>query len=95
MEKQLRSKKFSSKKDLKVFFDKSTKLLIDARETEPLLRNGMKYARSKLLHGADKLDLADAFAEYLTWIEEEEKIRSEVGASLIDDGENIVTHCHS
>lgn len=95
MEKQLRSKKFSSKKELKIFFDKSTKLLIQARETEPLLRNGMKYARSKLLHGASQLELADAFAEYLTWIEEEEKIRPELGAWLIDDGDNIVTHCHS
>lgn len=95
MEKQLRSRKFSSKKELKIFFDKSTKLLIQARETEPLLRNGMKYARSKLLHGASQLELADAFAEYLTWIEEEEKIRPELGAWLIDDGDNIVTHCHS
>jgi len=95
MEKQLRSKKFSSKKELKIFFDKSIKLLIQARETEPLLRNGMKYVRSKLLHGASQLELADAFAEYLIWIEEEEKIRPELGAWLIDDGDNIVTHCHS
>jgi hypothetical protein len=80
MEKQLRSKKFSSKKELKIFFDKSIKLLIQARETEPLLRNGMKYVRSKLLHGASQLELADAFAEYLIWIEEEEKIRPELGA---------------
>jgi len=95
MEKQLRSKKFSSKKELKIFFDKSTKLLIEARETEPMLRNGMKYARFKLNHGADAREIADAFAEYLTWIEEEERIRTELGAELIDDGENVVTHCHS
>jgi translation initiation factor 2B subunit (eIF-2B alpha/beta/delta family) len=95
MKKQLRSKKFSSKKELKTFFDKSTKLLIEARETEPMLRNGMKYARFKLNHGADAKEIADAFAEYLKWINEEEKIRTELGAQLIDDGENIVTHCHS
>jgi hypothetical protein len=29
--------------------------------------------------------LADAFAEYLTWINEEEKIRAEIGVNLIDD----------
>jgi ribose 1,5-bisphosphate isomerase len=95
MKKQLRSKKFSSKKELKTFFDKSTKLLIEARETEPMLRNGMKYARFKLNHGADAKEIADAFSEYLKWINEEEKIRTELGAQLIDDGENIVTHCHS
>jgi hypothetical protein len=39
MEKQLRLKKFSNKKELKDFFDRSTKLLIEARETEPMLRN--------------------------------------------------------
>jgi hypothetical protein len=50
MEKQLRSKKFSDKKELKDFFDSSIKLLIEARETEPMLRNGMKYAGYKLEH---------------------------------------------
>ncbi|HOG15512.1 MAG TPA: translation initiation factor eIF-2B [Candidatus Absconditabacterales bacterium] len=95
MEKQLRLKKFSNKKELKDFFDRSTKLLIEARETEPMLRNGMKYARHKLKAGANAIELADAFAEYLTWINEEEKIRAEIGVNLIDDGDNIMTHCHS
>lgn len=95
MEKQLRFLKFSSRRKLRLFFDKSTKLLIEARETEPLLRNGMKYARSKLLHGASQIEIADAFAEYLTWIDKEEKIRTKIWADLIDDGENIATHCHS
>lgn len=95
MEKQLRSKKFSSKKELKIFFNESTRLLIEARETEPMLRNGMKYARFKLNHGASAIEIADAFAEYLTWINEEERIRTEIGAELISNWENIVTHCHS
>lgn len=95
MEKQLRLKKFSNKKELKDFFDRSTKLLIEARETEPMLRNWMKYARYKLKAWANAIELADAFAEYLTWINEEEKIRAEIGVDLIDDWDNIMTHCHS
>ena len=95
MEKQLRLKKFSNKKELKDFFDRSTKLLIEARETEPMLRNWMKYARHKLKAWANAIELADAFAEYLTWINEEEKIRAEIGVNLIDDWDNIMTHCHS
>ena len=78
MEKQLRSKKFSDKKELKDFFDSSTKLLIEARETEPMLRNGMKYAGYKLEHWADAIQIADAFAEYITWINEEETIRAKI-----------------
>lgn len=95
MEKQLRSKKFSDKKELKDFFDSSIKLLIEARETEPMLRNGMKYAGYKLEHWADAIQIADAFAEYLTWINEEETIRAKIWVDLIDDWDNIVTHCHS
>jgi hypothetical protein len=48
MEKKFRGSKFNSKKEMKDFFIKSSNLLIKARETEPLLRNAMKYAKSKL-----------------------------------------------
>lgn len=95
MEKSLRKLTFSTRSDLERFFDESTKLLVEVRETEPMLRNGMKYARSKLRQWANAIEIADAFAEYLTWIEWEEKIRPEIGAELIWDAENIATHCHS
>lgn len=95
MEQELRSQSFSTQEELKEFFDTASQMLIDARETEPLLRNGMKYARSKLYQWASQQELIDAFEEYLGWIAEEDKIRPEIGAELIDDGENIVTHCHS
>ena len=34
--------------EVKDFFNKASQMLIDARETEPLLRNAMKYAKTKL-----------------------------------------------
>jgi hypothetical protein len=48
MEQELSNQSFSTQEELRKFFDTASQMLIDARETEPLLRNGMKYARSKL-----------------------------------------------
>lgn len=95
MEQELRSQSFATQEELADFVLKASQMLIDARETEPLLRNGMKYAKSKLNQWASQQQIADAFQEYLGRIDEEDKIRPEIGAELIDDGENVVTHCHS
>jgi hypothetical protein len=48
MEQELRNQKFSDSDEVKDFFNKASQMLIDARETEPLLRNAMKYAKTKL-----------------------------------------------
>jgi hypothetical protein len=48
MEQEFRNQKFSDSDDVKNFFDKASQILISARETEPLLRNAMKYAKTKL-----------------------------------------------
>ena len=95
MEKQLRKSKIKNKKDLEKFFDKASSMLIWARETEPLLRNAMKYAKFKLHEWCDANWVADAFEEYLTWMERENKIRPTVWAELIHDWDDIFTHCHS
>ena len=95
MVKQLRSVKLKNKKDLENFFEKSSSMLIGARETEPLLRNAMKYAKFKLHEWCDANWVADAFEEYLTWMERENKIRPVVWAELIHDWDDIFTHCHS
>lgn len=95
MEQELRSQSFATQEEVANFVLKASQMLIDARETEPLLRNGMKYTKSKLNQWASQQQIADAFQEYLGRIDEEDKIRPEIGAELIDDGENVVTHCHS
>ncbi|MBQ5944868.1 hypothetical protein IJL65_00195 [bacterium] len=48
MEQEFRNQKFKDSKEILDFFTKASKMLVDARETEPLLRNAMKYAKSKL-----------------------------------------------
>lgn len=95
MEQELRNWKFKSNDELSKFFNNASKMLIDARETEPLLRNAMKYARFKLHEWADSNQIADAFKEYLWWIEREEEIRPQVWAEIIHDWDDIFTHCHS
>ena len=55
----------------------------------------MKYAKSKLKWWGKPDEIADAFWEYLWWIEREEKIRPEIWSELIHDWDTIFTHCHS
>lgn len=95
MEKKFRWAKFNSQEEMNSFFTKASNLLIKARETEPLLRNAMKYAKSKLKNWATSDEIADSFNEYLWWIEKEEEIRPQVWADLIHDKDLIFTHCHS
>ena len=95
MENKFRWAKFNSNKEMSDFFTKASNLLIKARETEPLLRNAMKYAKSKLDNWAGADQIADAFSEYLSWIEREEKIRPKIWSELIHDWDIIFTHCHS
>ena len=95
MEQELRNWKFENKDELSDFFSKASQILIGARETEPLLRNAMKYAKSKLKEWADVNIIADAFKEYLWWIEREEDIRPKIWAEIIHDWDDVFTHCHS
>lgn len=95
MDQELRNQKFSDSNEVTDFFNTASQMLIDARETEPLLRNAMKYTKSKLKLWADTNKIADAFKEYLWWIEREEEIRPKIGAELIHDWDIVFTHCHS
>ena len=95
MEHELRDAEFSNYGEFVKFFNQASQLLIDARETEPLLRNAMKYAKFKLNEWGDANTIADAFKEYSGWIEREEKIRPKIWAEIIHDWDDVFTHCHS
>lgn len=95
MEHELRDAEFSNYGEFVKFFNQASQLLIDARETEPLLRNAMKYAKFKLNEWGDANSVADSFKEYLGWIEREEEIRPKIWAEIIHDGDDVFTHCHS
>jgi|GEM_PF-1958440 len=75
MQNELKRQIFASNEEMLDFVTKASQILIDARETEPLLRNGMKYAKSKISQGASQSQIAEAFGEYLGRIEREEASR--------------------
>ncbi|HRX63682.1 MAG TPA: S-methyl-5-thioribose-1-phosphate isomerase [Candidatus Absconditabacterales bacterium] len=89
------------------FVLKGSKMLMEARDTEPMLFNGMKYAlnvmkseKGRVKSGKISVDelkqkVVEALDEFMGRVEKEKEIRKKIGADLIKDGENIFTHCHS
>lgn len=82
------------KKDLKAWAD----VLASARPTEPMLRNGLKYA----LHSARgegvakvKKSVLDSIDEYLAQSDKAIEKIIEYGSKKIEDGFVVMTHCHS
>jgi len=100
---EIQKNKFWSLQEFDKFFNKSCSLLKDARETEPMLFNWLKYCKSeykkffkqKLSLNKIQEKLAKACNYYLKEIIEEEKIRPLIWAQLIKKWYNIMTHCHS
>ncbi|HKL43749.1 MAG TPA: S-methyl-5-thioribose-1-phosphate isomerase [Candidatus Absconditabacterales bacterium] len=89
------------------FVLKGSKMLMEARGTEPMLFNGMKYMLSAVESGKGKVKSGDlsledlqkiavgSLDEFMGRVEKEKKIRKDFGAELINDGDTIFTHCHS
>ncbi|MCX6824168.1 MAG: S-methyl-5-thioribose-1-phosphate isomerase [candidate division SR1 bacterium] len=101
--KEIKNQKFKSEKEFDTFLKQAIVILKQARATEPMLFNGLKYclANYKTLL-AKKTDLKtmtmklfQACKNYLGDIEREEALRPLIGARLIKKHMNIMTHCHS
>jgi ribose 1,5-bisphosphate isomerase len=100
---EIMRQKFWSISELDKFLQDSIILLKEARETEPMLFNWLKYCSwnyKKLLSKKGDLKtiqkkLRQACKEYVQDIEYEEKVRPNIWAKLIKRGYNIMTHCHS
>jgi putative translation initiation factor eIF-2B subunit 2 len=77
-------------------------LLISARPTEPMLFNGMDYIKSeikKLTPAASAQECQQKVQEaaqfYLNLINETAERAVLNGLGIINDGDNVLTHCHS
>ena len=101
--KEIKRQKFTTLKEFDTFVKQAIVLLKTARETEPMLFNGLKaiIVQYKLLL-TQKADIKDIQAtlykvgkSYVQDIETEEALRPMIGAKLIKKHMNIVTHCHS
>lgn len=83
------------------FLQQAMDLLISARPTEPMLFNGMDYIRYQL-ENVEKSDcdlcqktVIDAAQYYLNLINETAERAILNGLGIVNEGDNILTHCHS
>lgn len=94
---------FKSIQDLESFLFTASSMLSKARETEPMLFNGLKYCKQKYYEKLKKTKnikilqntISKAAKDYVDEIQKEEKIRPIIWEELIKSGFNIMTHCHS
>lgn len=79
----------------------SVALLIDTRETEPMMRNGLRYIKVKIEEGdwgsreQFKELVEDATEKILQLFRETKEKLTEIGSRRILDGVTVLSHCHS
>jgi len=91
--------KAKDKKDFEAQIKKAADLLLSARPTEPLAQNAVKFLFFKINEANNvkeaKLLFKSAADEILRTIDKAKKEIVAIGRSLIRNGDNIFTHCHS
>lgn len=100
---EIAKQKFESIQELENFLFTSCKMLSEARETEPMLFNWLKYCKQKYYEKLQKTKniktlqntISKAAKDYVDEIQKEEKVRTITWEKLIKSGFNIMTHCHS
>ena len=97
-----KKQKFSSKGEYLDFIQKAMNILIDARPTEPMLFNGMDYIKSEIEKLKDENDVkkcqdfvVKAAQFYLNLINETAERAVLNGLGIINEWDNVLTHCHS
>ena len=75
-------------------------LLVDTRETEPMMRNGLKYLQTNLSgkwtsFNAFTAQVEKASSEVLDFFKLARLNIVEIGSRRIRDGDTVLTHCHS
>lgn len=101
MKLELENQKFISQEALSDFVKKSVKLLMEARATEPMLFNWLKYCLSVLEQNKSKEILAlkekliHSFDEFINILDDEDLRRADIWSDLIKNEFNVLTHCHS
>jgi len=72
--------------------EKATELLNQSRPTEPMMRNGLKYIKSKHQEGEKIKKAVNQFQEIVNNAVEE---IVEKGATYMPENVSVMTHCHS
>jgi ribose 1,5-bisphosphate isomerase len=80
--------------------DEGVRMLVEARVTEPTLRNGLMYIQTHIPRQWDDFDGFKATVkrvsdEILHHFSESQRMIVEIGSRRVRDGNTILTHCHS
>lgn len=92
---------FDSSEEFLTFIESAMQMLISARPTEPMLFNGMDYIKSQIATCKDNLcdsiqkTVIESATYYLNLIKETAERAILNGLGIINDGDNVLTHCHS
>ncbi len=98
---ELRDQKRNTPPEVYKLLDASIKLLVESRATEPMMRNGLKYMDRRIRDtewsNKEKLNtlVTDAENYILSVFNDAKENMIEVGARRIENGDTILTHCHS
>jgi ribose 1,5-bisphosphate isomerase len=100
---EIAKQNFKSISELESFLFTASSMLAEARATEPMLFNWLKYCKQKYHEKLGKTQnikilqktISKAAKDYVDEIQKEEKIRPIIWEKLISSNHNIMTHCHS
>jgi ribose 1,5-bisphosphate isomerase len=99
--KEIRNLEWSQPPEVLELLNESISMLVESRATEPMMRNGLKYIKTKI-HSTQWSSPAvlrslvqDAERDILMMFNEAKNIMIDVGARRIEDGDIVLTHCRS
>lgn len=84
-----------------VRIERMIEALLDTRETEPLMQNGLAYVLVRLRQSGSmsaqqmQISLERAGIEYLDLISKSITVITDKGQKIIKKNDNVFTHCHS
>lgn len=76
------------------------KRLVETRETEPMMRNGLRYLQKKLSGKWSSFEKFSAqveatSGEVLAFYDKAKRNIMDIGSRRVRDGDTVLTHCHS
>ncbi|MCF7795758.1 hypothetical protein K9M42_01580 [Patescibacteria group bacterium] len=101
LKKEFSTQNFTKISEVRKHFKKASTLLKNARPTEPLLFNGIRYVESKInifdKKNTDELvsEILKSLDYYLDLLDRSLENLKSYGQAFIKNGDNIIVHCHS
>lgn len=98
---EIKNHEWNKRENVITLMDKAIEVLIGSRVTEPMMRNGLKYMKkiiqeSKWIKQTELITLVkQSENDVLKMFNEAKEKMIEVGVRRIEDGDTILTHCHS